>query len=151
MDKDRILRDNLLELIRGGSAIAFDDAVADLPLDRINDRPGESPHSAWELLEHLRIALSDIVEFSISPDHASPEWPKGYWPDGIGTADKWNASVDAIRSDIDRFCRLVDNEDSDLYSPFEWGTGQTLLREAMLAADHNAYHLGQLVLVKKML
>jgi hypothetical protein len=152
MDKDRLLREHLLELLSGRSAhIDLDSAVADFPLDQINTKIGGSPHTAWQLLEHIRIAQWDILEFSRDANHVSPDWPGGYWPTGDGTADLWAASVDQVRRDMRAMRDLVADDNTDLYAKIEHGEGQTILREALLVADHNAYHLGQLVLLKKML
>jgi len=148
------LRRHLLELLHGGQAhISFDDSIRDFPIEQAGVRPPGSPHSAWELLVHLRIAQHDILEFSQSADYQSPPWPKGYWPAATGPAGEteWEECVRAIRGDLAAFEALVNDPRNDLYLAFPWGDGQTLLREALLIADHNAYHLGQLVLVRKLL
>jgi hypothetical protein len=152
MDKEKLLRKHLSELLLGRSAhIDLESAVADFPIDHINTRVGDSPHTAWQLLEHIRIAQWDILEFSRDAGHVSPDWPDGYWPSAEGTADGWNASLDRIRRDMKSMRELVADDRTDLYAKIEHGEGQTILREALLTADHNAYHLGQLVLIKKML
>jgi hypothetical protein len=148
------LRDHLLELLRGGHAhISFDDAVNGFPLDLAGIRPEGSPHSAWELLEHIRIALEDIARFSQSADYQSPPWPKGYWPSSPAPkdAEEWHNCVRLIRENMAVFESLLNDPERDLFRKFPWGEGQTLLREALLIADHNAYHLGQLVLVRRLL
>jgi len=154
MPNDTALRKQLIALLRGGQAHArFDAAVKGFPSDRIGLRPEGAPHSAWELLEHMRIAQSDILQFSKSAKHVSPPWPEGYWPAAPAPKRKtqWNESVKAFRADLAAFEKLVLNPKKDLHEPFPWGDGQTLLREALLIADHNAYHLGQLVLVRRLL
>lgn len=154
MDENRILRDHLLELLRGGSAhLDFDKAIEDLPADLRGVRPDGMPHSVWELVEHLRITQWDILEFSRNPSHASPDWPEGYWPKSPTPPDAaaWEETVAAFRRDLQAMQNLVDNPKTDLYAKLPWGTGQTILREAMLVADHNAYHLGQIVTVRQML
>jgi uncharacterized damage-inducible protein DinB len=154
MDENRILRDHLLELLRSGSAhLDFDKAIEDLPADLRGVRPEGSPHSVWELVEHLRITQWDILEFSRNPSHASPDWPEGYWPKTPAPPDAaaWEETVAAFRRDLQAMQDLVDNPKTDLYAKLPWGTGQTILREAMLVADHNAYHLGQIVVVRQML
>jgi hypothetical protein len=154
MSNDSALRQRLLELLRGGQAHTdFNDAVKDFPVERAGIRPPGLPHSAWELLEHLRIAQQDILRFSQSGEHVFPKWPEGYWPASPApeNAQQWNASVSAFLADLAAFEELIQNPENDLYQPFPWGDGQTLLREALLAADHNAYHLGQLVLVRRAL
>ena len=151
MNKKR-LREHLLELLEGKSAhIGIEDAVDDFPLDQINSRLGASPHSAWELLEHIRIAQWDILEFSRNAEHVSPDWPDGYWPNADGTAEDWQNTSKNVLTDLAAMCDLVANENTDLFAKVPHGTGQTVLREALMLADHNSYHLGQLMLVKKML
>lgn len=147
------IRKQLAALLHGGHAhITFDDAVKKFPLDRIGIRPAGSPHSAWELLEHLRIAQRDILLFSKSAKYVAPKWPDDYWPSSPAPRRKsqWAASVKAFRADLAAFEKLILDPRKDLDAPFPWGEGQTLLREALLIADHNAYHLGQLVLVRKL-
>lgn len=152
MDKQKELRAHLLELLGGGSAhIGLEKATSDFPAGEINARPGNSPHSAWELLEHLRIAQWDIVEFCRDARHQSPEFPDGYWPQNKGTGSDWKRSVKQILKDLKTMRGLVADEKNDLFAAIPHGEGQTLLREALLAADHNAYHLGQIMLLKKML
>lgn len=148
------LREQLAALLRKGQAhITFEDAVKGFPLDRIGIRPAGSPHSAWELLEHLRIAQRDILLFSKSARHVSLKWPEGYWPSSPAPkrTSQWGASVKAFRADLSAFEKLILDPKNDLDRPFPWGDGQTLLREALLVVDHNAYHLGQFVLVRKLL
>lgn len=154
MDKDRALRDHLLELLRGGSAhLDFDKAIAGLPADLWGVRPEGTPHSVWELVEHLRIAQWDILDFSRNPDYASLDWPKDYWPPTPAPADAaaWEESVAAFHRDLKAMQDLVADPKTDLYAKIPWGDGQTILREALLVADHNAYHLGQIVAVRQML
>jgi hypothetical protein len=148
------LRDHLLELLHGGSAhVSFDDAVNGFPVELAGVRPEGAPHSAWELVEHMRIAQEDILRFSQSADHASPPWPKGYWPNSPAPRDAahWDETVAAIRRGLTEFESLLGAPDQDLFRKLPWGEGQTLLREALLIADHNAYHLGQLVIVRRLL
>jgi hypothetical protein len=155
MTGDETLRKQLVQLLNGGEAhITFKDAVKDFPLKKAGIRPGGSPHSAWELVEHLRIALTDILQFSTSEkDYVPLKWPKDYWPTSAAPRNDahWNESVNTIERDLAAFMRLVTDAERDLFAPFPWGDGQTLLREALLVADHNAYHIGQLVLVRRML
>jgi len=152
MDDQKELREHLLELLEGKFAhIDLEMAFKDFPVDKMNVRIENSPHTAWGLLEHIRIAQWDILEFSRDAAHKSPEWPDGYWPKKEGTPEEWKKSVKQILKDLQTMRALVKNVESDLYARFPWGDGQTLLREALLIADHNAYHLGQLMLLKKML
>ncbi|MEP6849186.1 MAG: DinB family protein [Acidobacteriota bacterium] len=152
MDDQKPLREHLLELLEGKSAhIGLEDAIKDFPLEHINSRVENSPHTGWDLLEHIRIAQWDILEFSLNAKHKSPKWPDGYWPKKEATRAEWKASVKQILKDLKAFKKLVANKKTDLYSSIPHGDGQTILRELLLIADHNAYHLGQLVLLKKML
>ena len=152
-NSESALRQHLLELLRGGHAhLTIDKAVDDFPLDRMGIRPDGLPHSAWELLEHMRLAQLDILRFSQSADYVSPPFPEGYWPASPAPEreSQWKASLRQFHKDSKDFELMVTDTSQDLYAPFPWGTGQTLLREVMMLADHNAYHLGQLVLVRKL-
>jgi hypothetical protein len=154
MANDTALREHLIQLLDGGHAHAtFDSAVRGFPLDRIGLRPKGLPYSAWEVLEHLRIAQNDILRFSESAEHKSPKWPEGYWPSAPAPEKEshWARSARAIRKDLAEFQALIRDPRQDLYRKFPWGDGQTLLREALLIADHNSYHIGQLVLVRRLL
>jgi hypothetical protein len=147
-------REQLREFLDGGHAhIRFDDAVKDFPANLRGVRPQGSPHSAWELLEHLRIAQWDILEFSRNAKHVSPKWPEGYWPESPEppNAQAWDASVKTFREDLDAAVAMATDESIDLAARIPHGDGQTILRELFLIADHNAYHVGQLVLVRKIL
>jgi DinB superfamily len=148
------LREHVLYLLNGSGAHArFDDVVKNLPEELRGVRPDGLPHSAWMLLEHLRLAQWDILEFSRNSKHKSPEWPKGYWPktDSPESAAAWNKSIQRFRKDLKSMQDLVANPKTDLYARIPWGDGQSILREALLLADHNAYHLGQLVDVRRLL
>ncbi len=149
---DKALRDHLLYLLKGGGAHAsFDDAIGDWPVQLAGAKVANYPHSAWMLLEHLRLAQWDILEFSRNRKHVSPAWPEGYWPasDTPSSEKEWKESVAAFKSDLREMQRLVADRKVDLYAKIPWGDGQTVLREALLAADHNAYHIGQLVTLRK--
>ncbi len=153
-EKDRALREHLLYLLRGGGAhIDFDDALKDFPAELFNARAAGVPYTPWHLLEHMRIAQWDILEFSHTAAHVSPDWPEGYWPDKTqeASADDWQRSVESFRADLRRMEALVEDESNDLYAAIPHGTGQTLLREVLLVADHNAYHLGALVTLRRTL
>ena len=154
MDKHEALRDQLKYVLSGGGAHPdFDTAVAILPRKLYGAKPKGLPHTPWRLLEHIRIAQWDILEFSRNPKHQSPTWPRGYWPEGDAPSSEkaWTDSVEAFRSDLQSMVDLVDDESTDLFTPIPWGDGQTILREALLVADHNAYHLGQLITVRRLL
>jgi uncharacterized damage-inducible protein DinB len=151
---DQSLRQHLLDLLSGGNAHAkFDDVIQDLPAKLYGKRPENFPHTAWMLLEHLRIAQRDILEFSRNAKHKSPEWPSGYWPktESPHSAEAWNKSVEEFRRDLKAVQDLVEDPKTDLFAKIPWGDGQTILREALLVADHNAYHLGQLLDVRRLL
>ncbi len=146
--------DTLLELLRGGHAHAtFDDAVKKLPLDKTGIRPRGAPHSAWELVEHIRMAQNDILRFSREAGYVSPKWPDGYWPASPAPENgaQWKKSIAAFHHDLKAFEKLLEERADELDKPFPWGQGQTLFREALLIADHNSYHLGQLVLLRQLL
>ena len=153
-DHDQPLRQQLIALLKGGNAhLEFDSAVAGLPAQLQGAKAPGLPHTPWQLLEHMRIALWDILEFSRDPKHQSPAWPEGYWPETEAppSAKAWAASVAAFRKDLEAMQKLVANPRTDLFARIPHGTGQNILREALLVADHNAYHLGQLVLVRRAL
>jgi hypothetical protein len=153
MANDTAVREELIWLLEGGHAhTKFDDAVADFPKQHWGRRPEGVPYSAWELLEHIRLAQEDILRFSQSAEWVSPDWPKGYWPAKPAPEQDgdWNKSVRAIRKDLAEFIAMVRDPARDLHKKFPWGSGQTLIREALLIADHNSYHLGQLVLVRRL-
>jgi len=153
-NNDRQLREHVLQLLRGGDAhIDFDDLIKAFPLDRINEKIEGVPYTAWQVLEHMRIAQWDILEFSRNADHISPSFPVGYWPapDSPAGLESWTQAIESFRSDLQAMQNLVDDDSLDLMAPLPHGTGQTLLREALLVADHNAYHLGTLTLIKRLL
>lgn len=152
MNDQETLREHLLELLEGKFAhIGLEAALKQFPVSQINTRIENSPHTAWELLEHIRLAQWDILEFSRDAAHESPDFPDGYWPKSDGSAGDWKRSTKQILSDLQAMRDLVADENIDLYAKIPHGDGQTILREALLTADHNAYHLGQLVLLKRML
>jgi hypothetical protein len=151
---DGALRKQIVYLLDGGGGhLNFDKAVAGLPAKLRGARPSAAPHSAWQLVEHLRIAQWDILEFSRNPKHISPDWPKGYWPDAEAppSAKAWDKALKSFRTDLAAMKKLVSNPSTDLHAPIPHGDGQTILREALLVADHNSYHLGQLVLLRRLL
>jgi hypothetical protein len=152
--EDDSLRKHVLYLLRGGGAhMSFDDFVNSFPADLCNRQIEGLPYTPWQVLEHMRLAQSDIVEFSCDPDHVSPEFPKGYWPkpDELGTSALWQKTVDEFRHDLQQMEKLVEDPVTDLHAKIPHGDGQTILREALLVADHNAYHLGTLTAMSRIL
>jgi hypothetical protein len=151
---DQSLRDHLLYLLQGGGAHAkFEEVVADFPEKLQGKKVDQLPYTPWMLLEHMRLAQWDILEFSRNAKHVSPDFPAGYWPkqDAPPAAKAWDDSIKTFRKDLKEMESLVQDPKTDLYAPFKWGDGQTVLREALLLADHNAYHLGQLVTLRRLL
>ena len=153
-DQDALLRKHVIELLRSKGAHAdFDQAIEGLPEALRGARVKDVPFTPWRLLEHLRLAQWDILEFSRDPKHKSPAWPEGYWPEGDAppNAAAWDASVLAVRRDLAEMVKLVKDPANNLFAPIPHGQGQTLLREALLVADHNSYHIGQIILLRRML
>jgi len=153
-DQSTQLRQHLVDAIRGHQAhIDFDAAVDGFPANLRGVKPLGAPHTAWQLLEHIRLAQHDILAFSHDARHKSPKWPEGYWPSKEAPPNEtaWEKSVAAVRRDGLAFNALVQDLSNDLFKPIVHGEGQTLLREALLIASHNSYHLGQLVYLRRTL
>ena len=151
---DQALRQHLVYLLSDGGAHAkFEDVIKNFPANLRGKKAENFPHTAWMLLEHMRIAQWDILEFSRNRKHVSPQWPEGHWPktEAPPRAAAWTESIQSFRKDLKAMEDLVSNPKTDLYAQIPWGDGQTVLREAMLVADHNAYHLGQLVTLSRLL
>ncbi len=151
---DEALRDHLTYLLNGGGAhLDFEAAIADLPEEARGRKAPGLPHTAWHLLWHLRICQWDILEFSRNAAHVSPEFPDGLWPenDAPPEPEDWDLTVDAFRDEHRQMVALVNDPSIDLFAKIPHGDGQTILREALLVADHNAYHLGQLVYLRRCL
>jgi hypothetical protein len=153
-DHDKALRKQLADLLKGGGAHAkFEDVAADFPVKFRGQKPSGMPHSPWMLLEHLRIAQKDILEFCRNPKYAAPVWPDDYWPKSVAPPSDaaWTKSVAEFDKDLKVMLALIANPKTDLFARIPWSDGQTILREALLVADHNAYHVAQLVDVRRML
>ena len=151
---EKSLREHLGNLLSGrGAHVDWKASFAGIPPKIRGVRPGGMPHSLWELLEHMRIAQWDILEFSRDPKHVSPDWPEGHWPKNPEppNAKAWDKSVKLFARDLAAMQKLVASPKTDLFARIPHGTGQTILREALLVADHNAYHLGQFVSVRRLL
>ncbi len=143
--------DNALRM--KGAHLAFEAAVADFPPALRGAKPTGVPHSAWELLEHMRLAQQDILDFSRNPAYKEKKFPDDYWPAGPEppNQESWERSVEEFKGDLREMRALVGDKSQDLLAKIPHGQGQTLLREALLIIDHNSYHLGQLVFLRKML
>ena len=151
---DKQLREHLNNLLEGGGAHAkFDDAVKNMPEGLRGVKPKGLPHSAWMLLEHLRLAQWDILKFSRNPKYKAPKWPDDYWPETEAPSSPaaWANSVQRFRKDSKAMQALVATPETDLFAKIPWGDGQTILRQALLVADHNAYHVAQLIDVRRLL
>jgi uncharacterized damage-inducible protein DinB len=154
MEHEATLRERLVELLRSTHAHAgLEAALEGLPAEQRGARPPGQPHTVWRLFEHLRIAQWDILEFSRDASHVSPQWPAGYWPaaDAPASEAEWDEARERYERDLEAFCALLRDPASDLFKPFPWGSGQNLLREALVLADHQAYHVGQIVLLRQLL
>lgn len=150
--EDRILRNQIIPFLRGdGAHASFFSAVKNFPAEHYGTRPTGCPHTAWQLVEHIRIALHDLLDFCTNPNYTTPEWPADYWPKDPAppSTEAWEKSVAAVRHDIEAFERLTGDPASNLYAEIPWGEGQTLLREILLAGDHTSYHTGQIVLIRQ--
>lgn len=146
--------DSLKKFLRGGFAHAtFEDAVKDLPAASRGIVPDGLPYSVWQLVEHIRIDQWDILDFSRNPEYVGVEWPKDYWPKETAPKDdeEWEKSLRKIKEDLEAFIALLEDPNVDMYKPFPWGKGQTLLREAVLMIDHTSYHIGQLIVVRRLI
>jgi hypothetical protein len=147
-------REQLTQLLRGGNAhLSFGDAVKSFPIEFINTRPPNVPYSSWHLLEHLRLAQWDILEFMRDPEHVSPKWPDGYWPpeDSVADEKEWKKTVDAFGADLEALMRIAQNQAIDLQAEIPHAPGYTYLREILLVADHNAYHIGEFSILRQIM
>jgi len=154
MSNDHILRKQLEELLAGGHAhMGFERVVESFPVDQINTRAPNFPYTPWHLLEHMRIAQWDILAFIQDPNHVSPTWPEGYWPSREKEADsnQWSKTVEEFRSDLKSLREIVADPNNDLTAPLPHGDKYNILREILIVADHNAYHLGELAAFRQIL
>jgi len=154
MASDEPYRQQLGKLLDWEEAhVGFDKAVADLPADLRGRQPPGLPYSVWQLVEHIRIAQHDILDFSLNADYEEMKWPDDYWPKSPAppSAEAWDASLEQIRRDLKALQQLAGDAKVDLTARIPHGTGQTYMREVALIADHNAYHVGQIVLVRRLL
>jgi hypothetical protein len=161
---EQALREHVLFLLKGGGAHAtFDAVVKDFPADLCGKKPRSLPYSAWQLLEHIRLTQADILNFCTNREYHELSWPDDYWPKSVSPEDKpaksvqahaglesvWDSSILGYRRDLAKIEELVRSR--DLFEKIPWGSGQTYLREALLVADHTAYHLGEIVTVRRLL
>lgn len=154
MTPDSVIREHITQLLDGRNAhLTFDDAVDQFPIERINEHPPNVPYNPWHLIEHLRISQWDILEFIRDPDHQSPKWPAGYWPDPSAAADhpQWIKSLGLFRKDLAAIKDLVQNPAIDLSAEIPHATGYTYIREFLLVADHNAYHIGEFAILRQIM
>jgi hypothetical protein len=152
MDTHKILIAEILKLISGGGAHAtLDDALEGLPAKLRGAKPDKLPYSIWQLVEHIRIAQWDMLEFSKDEEHQSPKWPDDYWVKETAPEDdaEWEKSIKQIKSDQEEFVKLL--KDSDIYKNIPHGDGQNILREAFQIADHNAYHTAEIIVIRRLL
>jgi hypothetical protein len=152
MNAGQVLRKQVLQLLKGGNAhLTFEQAVADFPPEHFNTHPPNVEYSFWHLLEHIRIAQWDILEFVRNPEHVSPEWPIGYWPDPNATADaeQWTETLHRFQEDMIALATMIENEKNNPTGPLAHAPDYTLLREILLVADHNAYHIGEFAVLRR--
>jgi uncharacterized damage-inducible protein DinB len=150
---DSVLREQVVELLTAGHAhVSLKDALADLDPAARGQVPDRGLHSIYELLEHIRIAQEDILRYTLDPKWRSPKWPEGYWPErAIPSEREWNEAVTRTKRDLAEVCALVRDPGRELTARLPHGEGRTYLRQVLLVADHNAYHLGQVVQARRLL
>lgn len=150
----KLITRQLIDLITKGNAhVTFEKAVANISFKNLGIKPNNLPYSIWMLAEHTRITQADILDFSINPNYKERKWPEEYWPkeELPENENAWQKCLNQIRQDRDQFIDLLNQPDIDLFTPFPHGSGQNLLREALLIADHNSYHTGEIVLIRRLL
>ena len=154
MDNDSILRQQLVALLRGQQAhMPYDAAVADFPLEAINREPAQVPYTPWHLLEHLRLAQWDILDFIRNPNYSALHWPEDYWPERSQQADeaRWNATIAGFKADQQALQDLVMNPSTDLTGDIPHAPGYNILREILVVSDHNAYHIGEFAILRQVM
>jgi uncharacterized damage-inducible protein DinB len=150
--KNAVIKELIFLLKKGHAHVSFNDAVKNIPFEDLGKKPVSLPYSIWQITEHIRIAQKDILDFSANKNYTELKWPDDYWPNDVApqSEDAWKGSVKKINDDLDEFIELLQTTD-DIYNPFAHGSGQSLLREAMLIADHNSYHTGEIIVVRRLL
>jgi hypothetical protein len=154
MHSDQVVREQLLALLNGGNAHqSFEQAVADFPAEHFNTKPPNVAYTPWHILEHIRIAQWDILEFIRNPDHISPQWPSGYWPDPAEAADQaqWERTIGSFLSDLGSLRDIVADPETDLYAPIPHAEDYTIFREILVVSDHNAYHIGEFAILRQVM
>jgi hypothetical protein len=154
MENEKLIRDQLVQRLRGrGAHMPYEEAVAGFPMDRINERFPNGTYASWALLEHLRLTQRDILDYCTDPDYRHREWPRDYWPpeDAVATPEDWAHTVDVFLAELDELIAIVGNPATDLYAPIPWGGDHTILREILIIADHNAYHIGELAIMRQVM
>jgi hypothetical protein len=151
-NENTVLISELEKLLRGGGAhVSLDDAIDNLSENLLAERPNNLPYSIWQLIEHIRIAQWDMLDFCRNTNYQSISWPDDYWPKEVApeNLEAYKESVRSINADLEEFIQLLHT--GDLYTPIPHGDGQTLLREALQIADHNAYHIAEIVVIRRLL
>ncbi|MGA7671442.1 MAG: DinB family protein [Nitrolancea sp.] len=154
MNTDTVLREHLLELLHGGDAhMSYEEAIAEYPLDRINEKFPHGQYSSWALLEHVRLSQDDLIQFIGDEDYQEGRWPEDYWPefDKQATEEDWWETIRGFRDGNRALIALVENDETDLFARIPWGNGKTIVREIMVVADHNAYHIGELAIMREVM
>jgi DinB superfamily len=154
MDSDTVVREQLRELLEGGDAhMTFDEAVANFPRDHMNTKAPNVPYTPWHLLEHIRLAQWDIIEFIRNPHYVSPPWPEGFWPAENVQADDvaWEKTIASYRAGLQSLLEMVADPTVNLYAPIPHGDGQSILREILVVSDHNAYHIGEFATLRQVM
>ena len=152
-EHSKLIRELTNLLQKGHAHVSFNDAVKNIPFELLGRKPHGLSYSIWQIAEHLRIAQWDILDFSRNENYKEMQWPAEYWPKEDAPADEtaWQNCIAAINSDLNEFIDLLRDPDADIFKPFPHGSGQTLLREALLIADHNSYHTGQIIVIRRLL
>ena len=154
ISENAALINHLTDLLNKGNAhVPLDESLKNIPFEIVDKKPGNLPYSLWQIAEHIRIAQWDILEFSRNANHESPKWPEGYWPENSkpSSEKEWQKCLQQIKNDRNDFISLLEDSSENLFTPFEYGSGQTLFREALVLADHNSYHTGEIVLLRRLM
>ena len=154
MTSEQIVRQQLLALLNGGNAhMSFEQAVADFPAEHFNTRPANVSYTPWHILEHLRIAQWDILDFIRNPDYVTPEWPKDYWPDAgeIAKQLQWDKTISSFLQDLQSLRDITADPETDLYAPLPHAPDYTIFREILVVSDHNAYHIGEFAILRQVM